>query len=103
MMTIEMVLALVAEMELEARKDEKVPVYFMRKGQKVRRSYDDVRHTARYTELFYGDAIRSQKVFRCECCGEMVDYFSLERWACDFARGEYTCSECYETGMGEDL
>lgn len=104
-MTTEMkkVLDLVAEMKEEEKKTVKVPHYFMRKGQKVRRSYDDVVHTDRYNELFYGDAIRSQKVFRCCECGAMVDYFSLEAWACDSDFDSPICSECYESEMGEDL
>jgi hypothetical protein len=103
MMTTEMILALVAEMNEEETKTEKIPVYYKRNGQMVRRSYDDRKYTDRYTELFFGDAIRSHKVFRCASCGRMVDYFSLETWQCDFDKGDYLCSECYEDEMGEDL
>jgi hypothetical protein len=103
MMTTEMILALVAEMKEEETKTETIPVYYKRHGQMVRRSYDDRKYTDRYKELFYGDAIRSHKVFRCECCGRMVDYFSLETWQCDFDEGDYLCSMCYEEGMGDDL
>ena len=102
-MTIEMILALVDEMAEEKKKTEKVPVYYKRNGKMVRRSYDDDKYTERYKELFFGDAIRSHKVFKCECCGKMVDYFSMERWVCDFDKGEYLCSGCYEEEMGEDL
>ena len=100
---VKKVLALVEEMKAEEEKTEYIPHYYKRNGQILRRSYDDIKYTPRYRELFYGDAIRGQKVFKCQECGEMVHYFALESWCCDFRKGEYLCAECYECGMGEDL
>ena len=100
-MTIKQVLTLVEEMKEEETKTERVPVYYKRHGQMVRRSYDDWKYTERFTEL--RDIIREQKVFRCGCCGRKVDYLSLESWVCDFAKHDYECSECYEGEMGDDL
>ncbi len=105
MMNTEMmkVMELVAEMKEEEKKTVHVPHYYKRGGKMMRRSYDDTVYTARYKELFFGSAIREKKVFRCEECGRMVNYFSLESWCCDFENGEYICSDCYESEMGEDL
>lgn len=98
------VLELVKEMKVEEGKREWRPVYYKRKGQMVRRSYDERVDTERYKELFHGNGgIRGVKVFKCCECGEMVDYFELETWTCDFERGEYLCSCCYEEEMGDDL
>ena len=103
-MTIEQVMALVAEYEMEAKKTQYVPHYYVRKGQIVQRSYPDTVYTERYKELFY-DVLRREecKVFQCSECGEYVGYFDLESWCCDFESGEYVCSVCYEEGMGDDL
>lgn len=98
------VLELVKEMKSEAEKTEHVPHYYKRNGKMMRRSYDDIVYTERYRELFYGNGgIRGVKVFKCEECGKMKDYFELESWCCDFNRGEYLCSCCYEEEMGDDL
>ena len=97
------VLALVEEMHEEEKKTVYVPVYYKRYGKMLRRSYDDTVQTERYKELFYGDAIRGQKIFKCCECKEKVDYFSLESWCCDFDKGHYLCAYCYEEGMGDDL
>lgn len=106
-MTAEMkkVLTLVAEMKEEEKKTVKVPHYYMRGGKMIERSYPDYVQTERYRELFYGlGGIREVKVFKCCECGEMVDYFSLETWCCDFSKKKgCICSECYESEMGDDL
>ena len=108
MMTTEMkkVLDLVAEMRNEEAKTERVPVYYKRNGKMLRRSYDDWKYTARYTELFHSPegGIRENKIFICSCCKRYVDYFSLETWLCDFEdKNGCICSECYENDMGDDL
>ena len=100
---IKNILNLVAEMEEEEKKTVRVPHYYKRNGKMLRRSYDDIVHTDRYNELFYGSAIRAQKVFRCEECGRLVNYFDLESWDCDFENDEYICADCYESELGEDL
>ena len=98
------VLKLVEDMREEEKKTQKVPHYYKRNGKLMRRSYDDVVYTTRYTELFYGNGgIRGEKVFKCSCCGEKVDFFKLESWCCDFDKEDYICSDCYENEMGEDL
>lgn len=108
MFTTEKVLALVAEMEIEEKKTERVPHYYTRKGQILERSYPDYKYTARYEELFFDrekKLLRSEdaKIFTCRCCGEKVGYFDLEAWCCDFDNDSYICSACYEDEMGEDL
>lgn len=101
---IKKVLELVKEMESESKKVKIVPHYYKRNGKMVERSYPDRVNTDRYNELFHGEGgIRGVKVFKCHTCGEMVDYFELETWTCDFKRGEYLCSCCYEEEMGDDL
>lgn len=91
MMTIKTVLALVAEMKEEKKKD-------------VRHSYGDVIHTDRYNELFALLSSDEARVFKCEKCGDMCDWFYLETERCDFEAGYYLCSCCYEDAiMGEDL
>ena len=107
-MTNEMakVLALVEEMKEEKSKGHWVPKYYKRNGKMVRRSYDERVETERYTELFHSEkgGIRGVKVFKCHACGEMVDYFALENWCCDFSREDgCLCSTCYEEEMGDDL
>ena len=94
MMTIETVLALVAEMDAEKNKY---------RGEMKRRSYDDVIHTDLYNELFALLGSDEAKVFKCEECGEMCSWFDLESWCCDFENGYYICGCCYEDAMGEDL
>lgn len=104
-MTNEMmkVLELVEEMQEEEKKTVNVPHYYKRNGKLLRRSYDDTVYTERYKELFYGQEIRSKKIFKCCECGCMKDYFSLESWQCDFEAGSFVCHDCYEEEMGEDL
>ena len=103
-MTMEQVMALVAEYKMESKKTQRVPHYYMRKGQLVERSYPDVVYTERYKELFYDILRRDEcKVFQCSECGEWVGYFDLESWCCDFEKGEFICSECYEEEMGDYL
>ena len=104
-MTKKEVLALVKEMREEEKKTQRVPHYYKRNGKILERSYPDYIYTERYKELFYSDEspIRKANIFKCECCGEMVNYFELESWTCDFENDEYICSECYENEMGEDL
>lgn len=98
------VMALVEEMKAEEKKTQYVPHYYKRNGKMMRRSYDDTVYTERYKELFFGNGgIRGVKVFKCAECGEMVDYFELESWCCDFENGSFICAECYENDMGEDL
>ena len=99
------VLELVKEMRAEEAKRQYVPHYYKRHGQMVRRSYDDCVDTERYLELFHGQGgIRGVKVFKCCECGEMVDYFQLEAWCCDFDHEDgCICDECYAEEMGDDL
>lgn len=101
---IKNVLVLVKEMKEEEKKTVRVPHYYKRGGKMVERSYPDYVRTDRYNELFHGNGgIRGVNVFKCCECGKMVDYFALESWTCDFNRGEYVCSHCYEKEMGDDL
>ena len=106
-MTNEMkkVLVLVEEMREEQKKTVRVPHYYKRNGKMLRRSYDDTVETERFSELFHGNGgIRGVKVFKCCECGEMVDYFELESWICDFDHEDgCICSLCYEEEMGDDL
>ena len=103
MMTINEVMVLAKEYEVERKAVKKVPHYYKRNGQMVERSTPDYIYSDRYYEL--SKILRSDKakVFKCSECGEMVTYFDLETWVCDFEEGEYTCSLCYEDYMGEDL
>lgn len=98
------VLALVEEMKAEEKKTTKVPVYFKRNGKMIRRSYDDRVYTERYQILFYKKEgeIRENKVFKCACCGEMVDYFELA-YNSDYEGENVMCESCYDDEMGEDL
>ena len=102
-MTTENVLALVAEMNEEKKKDAWVPHYYEFRGEIKRRFFDDIIHTDRYNELSALLDSDEAKVFKCEKCGEMCSWFDLENWCCDFETGYYICSRCYEDGMGEDL
>jgi len=103
MMNEKMVRALVNEMLEEKKKAVNVPHYYKRNGKLLRRSYDDTVYTERYKELFYGQEIRSKKIFKCCKCGCLKDYFSLETWQCDFEDNKIICADCYESEMGEDL
>ena len=100
-MTVDEILELVEELKIEEEKTIKVPHYYKRNGQMLRRSYDDEIYTERYDEIF--EIISEAKVFKCCECGEMVTYFDLETWCCDFEGKEYICSCCYENAMGDDL
>lgn len=102
-MTINKVLELVKEYEAERRAVKKVPHYYKRNGKMIERSYPDYIYSDRYYEL--GNILDSDeaKVFKCSDCGEMVTWFDLESWTCDFEKGIYLCSCCYEEAMGEDL
>lgn len=103
--TKEEILALVKEYEEEKAKTVDVPHYYKRNGKMVERSYPDHVYTDRYMELFHSPTspLRSAKIFKCEDCGEMVAYFDLEAWCCDFEDDEYVCRLCYEDSMGDDL
>ena len=103
MMTFEMVMALVDEYYEEEKKTVRVPHYYKRNGEIKRRSYDDLVETPRYKEL--SKLLRSEeaKIFKCAYCGEMCSWFELESWICDFDKGQYACSLCYEESMGDDL
>lgn len=88
MMNEKIVRALVDEMLEEKKKAVRIPVYYKRKGQMIRRSYDDIKYTDRYAELLH--LISNEKAFTCPNCGKKVTYFEL----C-----EGMCEECW----GEDL
>lgn len=103
MMTVEIVLALVAELHEEEKKTVRIPHYYKYRGEMKRRSYDDRIYTDRYHELMELIGSDEAKVFQCADCGEMCDWFDLESWCCDFEKGDYICSCCYEDAMGEDL
>lgn len=103
--SVKAILALVEEVKAEEKKTQVVPHYYKRNGKMLERSYPDRIYTARYEELFYSEAspLRSEKIFCCADCGQMVAYYDLEDWCCDFETDDYICSLCYEEGMGEDL
>lgn len=103
--SVERILELVKEVELEEKKTQKVPHYYKRNGKMLERSYPDYIYTERYKELFYSDEspLRAEKIFFCPDCGQMVAYYDLESWCCDFEEDDYICSLCYEDAMGEDL
>ena len=103
MMTINEVMAMVEEYKVEYKAVKKVPHYYKRHGQMVERSYPDYVYSDRFYELSKILDSEEAKVFKCCECGEMVTWFDLEDWVCDFEKGEYTCSCCYENYMGEDL
>lgn len=104
MMTKVEILALVNEMNTEKEKTQRVPHYYLRNGKVLERSYPDYIYTERYKELFYGcSPLRTEKIFRSSVSGEMLAYFDLEAWACDFEEDYYISSEEYENEMGEDL
>lgn len=82
------------------------------KAEEEKRSYEngDIVDTKRYEELFFDKeekTLRSNaaKIFKCNECGEMVGYWDLEDWCCEFSEdnGYYICDCCYEDGMGDDL
>lgn len=82
------------------------------KAEEEKRSYEneDIVNTKRYEELFFDTeekTLRSEaaKIFKCDECGEMVGYWDLEDWCCEFSEenGYYICDCCYEDGMGDDL
>lgn len=102
-MTVEQVMALVDEYEMECKKTKCVPHYYKRKGKMVERSYPDIIYTERREELY--KILRSDecKVFQCSKCGAWVSYFGLESWCCDFEEGEFICSGCFAEEMGDDL
>lgn len=98
------ILALVAELHEEEKKTQRVPHYYKRKGQMVERSYPDYVYTPRYKELFgQTSPLRTEKIFRSAISGEMLAYFDLEAWTCDFEEDYYISSMEYEEEMGEDL
>ena len=103
MMTIEIVLTLVDELEEEKKKTVRVPHYYKYRGEMKRRFLDDFVYTDRYHELMKLICSEEAKVFKCEECGEMCGWFDLETWCCDFEEGDFVCSFCYEEGMGDDL
>ena len=81
-MTKNEILALVAELHEEEKKTKRVP------------HYPDYVYTERYKELFYSDhsPLRSEKIFRSSVSGEMLAYFDLETWCCDFENDYYISS-----------
>lgn len=103
-MTMEQVMALVAEYKMEYNKTQRVPHYYMRNGRLVKRPYPDIIYTKRYDELFHDILRRDEcKIFQCSECGEWFGYFDLESWCCDFENEKYICPECYEIEMDDDL
>ena len=107
-MTNEMakVLNMVKLMKSEEKKTYYKDVYYKRGGKMVKRSYGERVETELYKKLFYSEkgGIRGVKVFKCNTCGEMVDYFGLESWCCDFyVPNGCLCADCYESEMGDDL
>lgn len=102
-MSVAEVMKLVKEYHNEKKKTVRVPHYYKRNGKLLRRSYDDYIETERCIELNHILNSDEAKVFQCVDCGEMVGYFELETWVCNFENNEYTCSGCYEDAMGEDL
>lgn len=97
------VIELIKEFQAESKKVTYEPVYYKRKGKLIRRSYDNIVHTARYHELRKVLSSEETRVFKCEDCGKIYGYFELESWICDFENDNYTCCYCYEDSMGEDL
>ena len=105
MYTKEMILGLVKEMENEAKKTKRVPHYYKYKGEIRERVCPDYIYTDRYKELFYSDEspLRSVKIFKSSVSGEMLAYFDLEAWCCDFEKDYYISMMEYEEEMGDDL
>lgn len=110
MFTFAEVMAMVAEARVEEKKTKVVPHYYKRNGVMKKRSYGDTVYTERYKELFFDTeekTLRSEaaKIFKCNECSEMVGYWDLEAWCCEFSEdnGYYICDCCYEDGMGDDL
>lgn len=102
--TKEMILTLADEYEVERKKTVRVPHYYKYKGEMRERSYPDEIHTARYEELFGSSSpLRTAKVFKSSVSGEMLAYFDLELWRCDFDTDEYISHGEYEEDMGEEL
>ena len=102
MMTIKEVLKMVAELDVEEKKTEKVYPTYKRNGKILTRSYPNYIYTERYKELL--EKIYEQKIFKCNECGEMCHYYELEAWGCNFDEEDgLLCSSCYEEAMGEDL
>ena len=99
MMAVKKVLDLVAK--FETIEPERVYPYYKRHGKMIKRSYPDIIYPDVWRELH--KQISEQRIFKCDECGEMVSYFDLESWCCDFEKGGYICSCCYEEEMGEDL
>lgn len=102
-MTTEIIEIMDMVREYKAEKPEHVPVYYRRRGQMVRRSYDNLVYSERYREL--RKSIASHRCFRCADCSRICSYFDLEEWTCDFSDLEegLICSQCYESNMGDDL
>lgn len=86
MMNEKMVRALVDEMLEEKKKAVRVPVYYKRKGQIIRRSYDDIKYTDRYTELLH--LISNEKAFICPSCGKRLPTLNCAREYVKNAGGE---------------
>lgn len=120
MMTLAEVRALVVELNIEDKKTKKVPVYYKRHGQMVRRSFDDRVPTERYLELLRLLDSEEAKVFVCEDCGERITCFQAASWCYerdDDVFGDYNfgvfdamerdgyviCSCCLEARYGEDI
>jgi hypothetical protein len=98
------ILALAAEYYSESKNRVYVPVYYKRHGQMVRRQFDDVVYSERWHELnAMTSPLRTERIFKSSESGNMLAYFDLEVWMCDFEE-DYYISHCeYEESMGEDL
>ena len=85
-MTVENVLALVALLEKEKKKD----IGITYQGY----SFEDVIHTDCYNETFDLLCSEEAKVFKCAECGKMLTWFDLDLWHCDFEKEYYICRNC---------
>lgn len=98
------VFALVDEMNEERKKRVRVPVYYKRHGQMIRRNYDDTVDTERYNLLFYKKegGIRENRCFTCQNCGCKCDYFEIAWWLYE-DHNEMICTDCEAIAFGDDI
>lgn len=103
MMTKTEVMELVEEYKKEEAKTIRIPHYYIHNGIVCEHPYPDIVRTNRYNELFYHILNSDEaKIFKCDYCGEMIGYFDLESWCCDFDNNEYVCNCCYEQNQLDD-
>jgi hypothetical protein len=96
MMTVETVLALVKEWEIEKAKTEYVPHRYKRNGEwKESSRRQDAITTPRYKELCALLRSDEAKVFKCAECGKAHNWFDLATWYCVPEKEYFVCFNCY--------